>query len=100
MIEIRFSAPHSENGRIEWELVALLRVDGTQLTIDGDQDFADACDIEVLDIDSGQTVTFDADPERWARNLPYAFRSGDLVCEIAHDDAVETYGRRAIAARA
>jgi hypothetical protein len=47
----------------------------------GDQDFAGVRDIEVLDVASGQSVTFDADPERWARNLPHAVRSGDLVCE-------------------
>jgi hypothetical protein len=40
-------------------------------------------DIEVLDVASGQSVTFDADPERWALNLPQAFRSGDLVCDAS-----------------
>jgi hypothetical protein len=57
-------------------------------------------DIEVLDIESGQTVTYDADPERWARNLPQAFRSGDLVCCVTGDGASEAAARGAMTARA
>ena len=56
-------------------------------------------DIEVVDVDTGQTLTFDADPERWARNLPQAFRSGDLVCRVTADSTSETADREAIAAR-
>ena len=55
----------------------------------------------MLDVESGQTATFDADPERWARNLPNAFRSGDLVCEVIDDDAASDASTRTrLAARA
>jgi hypothetical protein len=81
MIEIRFIAPRRRDHQLDWDLIATVRVDGTRFEIEGDQDFAEVLDIEVLDVASGQSVTFDADPERWARNLPQAFRSGDLVCE-------------------
>jgi hypothetical protein len=83
MIEIRFTAPRRREHALEWERVATVRVDGTRFEIEGDRDFAGIRDIEVLDVASGQSVTFDADPERWARNLPQAFRSGDLVCEAS-----------------
>jgi hypothetical protein len=99
MIEISFSAPHRRAGELEWDRVAVLRVDGTHFEVEGDQDFAEVRDIEVLDVDSGQTVTYDLDPERWARNLPHAFRSGDLVCHVIGDDASEATARRAMAAR-
>jgi hypothetical protein len=77
-----------------------LRIDGTRVEIEGDPDFAEVRDIEVLDVESGQTVTFDRDPERWARNLPQAFRSGDLVCEVITDSAGAVQARGAIAAGA
>jgi hypothetical protein len=57
-------------------------------------------DVEVLDVDAGQSLTFDADPERWARNLPQAFRSGDLVCRVTVDSTSATAANEAIAARA
>jgi hypothetical protein len=100
MIELIFSAPRRHDGELEWDRVALLRVDGTHFEIEGDQDFAEVRDIEVLDVESGQTVTFDADPERWARNLPHAFRSGDLVCEVIDDAASDASRRTRLEARA
>ena len=57
-------------------------------------------DIEVIDLESGQSVTFDADPERWARNLPNSFRSGDLVCELIDDAAADASTHTRLAARA
>lgn len=98
MIEISFSG--RQGGELEWDRVAVLRVDGTHFEVEGDQDFAEVRDIEVLDVESGQTVTYDADPERWARNLPHAFRSGDLVCHVTGDEAPEAAARDSMAARA
>jgi hypothetical protein len=95
MIELSFCAPRRRGDEVQWDQVAMLRVDRTHFEVDGDQDFAEVRDIEVLDVDSGQTVAYDADPERWARNLPNAFRSGDLVCQITHDDASEVPHRGA-----
>jgi hypothetical protein len=100
MIEITFSAARRHGDHVEWEVVATLYVEGTQLHLDGDQSFTEVRDIEVLDLDSGQTVTFDADPERWALNLPQAFRSGDLVCRVTGDATPDMTAGHAIAAGA
>jgi hypothetical protein len=100
MIEITFTAPRRHDGAVAWEVVAVLHIDGTRLEVEGDQDFADVRDIELLDEDTGETVTFDADPARWARNLPQAFRSGDLVCNVTGDAAPHANPREAIATNA
>jgi hypothetical protein len=100
MIEIQFSVPNRVDGEVEWQVVASLRVDGTHVQLEGDQDFLEVRDIEVLDVETGQSITFDADPERWARNLPQAFRSGDLVCEIVGDSATARRESGAFAASA
>ena len=100
MIEIQFSVPERANGEVEWHVVAVLCIDGTHLEIQGDRDFAEVRDIEVLDDETGQSVTFDADPERWARNLPQAFRSGDLVCELVGEGERSVHTGREIAAGA
>lgn len=89
MIEVQFSVPDGSVGHVEWHVVAILVIDGPHLEIQGDPDFAEVRDIEVLDVETGQSVTFDADPERWARNLPQAFRSGDLVCEVVPDSSAD-----------
>lgn len=89
MIEIQFSVPDRSHGEVKWHVVAQLQVDGTHMEIHGDPDFGEVRDIEVLDVETGQSVTFDADPERWARNLPQAFRSGDLVCEVVSDSRAQ-----------
>jgi hypothetical protein len=52
--------------------------------------------IEVLDVETGRSDTFDADPARWARNLPQAFRSGDLICDVL-DDAINSVPSRDVA---
>jgi hypothetical protein len=100
MIELQFTVPNRHHGDLEWDVVATLRVDGPHMKVEGDQSFAEVRDIEVLDVETGQAVTFDADPEHWARNLPQAFRSGDLVCRVTVDSRSETDAGEAIAARA
>ena len=100
MIEIRFTTPRRRGHELDWDVVAIVRVEGNHFEIEGDQDFAEIRDIAVLDVVSGQSVSFDADPEWWARNLPQAFRSGDLVCEVVDDSAVGASAREAFTARA
>jgi hypothetical protein len=100
MIEITFSVPRPHGGDVEWEVVATLYVEGTRFNLERDESFAEVRDIEVLDLDSGQTVNFDADPERWARSLPQAFRSGDLVCRVTGASTADVTAGHAIAAGA
>jgi hypothetical protein len=99
MIGVQFTVPNRHQGDLEWDVVATLHIDGPHLEVEGDQGFAEVRDIEVLDVDTGRSLTFDADLERWARNLPQAFRSGDLVCRVTVDSTSETPAREAIASR-
>ena len=49
-----------------------------------------------MEIVSGEMVDPETQPERWARSLPDAYRSGDLVAVVVHDDhpvPIETLGR-------
>ena len=45
--------------------------------------------VAVLDINSGESVTLESDPERWAELLPGAFRSGDLTVTVDVEQPVE-----------
>lgn len=45
--------------------------------------------VAVLDIDSGESVTLESDPEHWAELLPSAFRSGDLTVTVDIEQPVE-----------
>lgn len=87
MIDLEFRQFHHDGHDVSWDTVATLRVDGARVELEGDQDFWDVRDIEVLDPQTGRTLTVDADPVSWARNLPQAFRAGDLRCVIVHDSA-------------
>lgn len=62
-------------------------VQGSELEVlSGDASWLDL-DIPVLDCETGRTLRFEDDPEGWARALPAAFRSGDIVA-IVQDVAV------------
>jgi hypothetical protein len=43
-------------------------------------------DMPVVSLRTGDSVRFADDPEEWARSLVLAYRSGDLVATILHDD--------------
>lgn len=42
--------------------------------------------VVALDADPPRSLSHTEDPERWARFLPYHFRTAYTVCEIVHDD--------------
>ena len=46
--------------------------------------------VAVLDIDSGESVTLESDPELWAELLPSAFRNGDLTVTVESRRPVES----------
>jgi hypothetical protein len=87
-VEIRTAVYDEENARIEWRALALVRADGKQLTIYGEKadDLIDG-DVRVVSVQSGKPITAADGPEEWARSLPYAYRSGDIVAAVVHDDA-------------
>jgi hypothetical protein len=66
---------------------ATLHVNGQQLTIDGDEpkvrEIIDR--VSVPDLDSGATLVFADDPERWARFLPAALRGPYLTATCAQE---------------
>jgi hypothetical protein len=68
----------TENGDVP-ELLAQLRVDAKGIEAEGGERTKEVLAIPVLDPRSGERVESGKDPVRWARLLPQAIRSGDLV---------------------
>ncbi len=73
MIEVRIYEcqpfqPHRE--------FAVVTVDGPAITITGEDPFAQRIrEIRVIDPDTGEEVSADSDPQRWAELLPTAYRT-------------------------
>lgn len=86
MVELEILTAVEQHGdEVTWEPLAQLRVDG------GDYDIAD--DHGVIDLRmplvslrTGGEVRFEDDHEEWARSLPTAFRTGDLIVRVLRDD--------------
>lgn len=53
--------------------------------LDGDSALLDL-NMPVVSLRSGETIHFADEPEEWARSLVLAYRSGDLVATVLHDD--------------
>lgn len=67
-------------------ILAALRVqDDGGCTMTGDLHFFTDPDLPVRDLVTGERLHFADDPERWARNLGTALRSGYLVPVITID---------------
>lgn len=65
--------------------VATFEVDGNALRlVAGDPTFPDPRNIVLIDPVSGEDLTFDENPNLWARELPTAFHHGDLIAETVH----------------
>lgn len=91
MVEVEIRAPihNEESETIDWKQLALVRADtATGVVIDGDDSFVPLD--PVMGITTGKPVEPDDDPEEWARSLPYAYRSGDPVAVVRHDDNTPT----------
>ena len=63
---------------MEYQHVADVWVNGQEVHVEGDSSVF-STSIPVVEPESGERLTFEADPERWARALPTAYRSGDLL---------------------
>lgn len=57
--------------------VEIDEIDGRVLSVDGDGQYFDPR-VAVIDPETGDDLTFESDPERWAANLHYAYRYGDV----------------------
>jgi len=84
-VEIRTPTYDEESQTIESILLAIVEADGSRLEIEGDKSCVPLD--PVISATTGRRVDASADPEEWARNLPHAYRAGDLVAVIRHDDA-------------
>jgi len=85
-VEIRTPLYDEEAGQVKWRVLALVRADGDDLTIyRQDESEVISTEMPVIDAATGSRVTAAEDPERWVRNLPDAYRSGDLVAIVLTD---------------
>jgi hypothetical protein len=86
LVEIHSPVYDEEAGsaRLVWR--ASVKADADQLEIAGDGHIVAMGELPVLDAATGKQLSGFDDPERWARNLPYAFRAGDLVASVLRDD--------------
>jgi hypothetical protein len=88
MVEVEIRSPiyDEEASQITWRRRALVRADGTDLVVYSDgEGVVLPADMLVLDLDTGEQLRQADDPERWARNLPHAYRNGDLVAVVLAD---------------
>lgn len=90
VVEIRSPVYDEESSQVEWRLHALVKAEGAQLEITGNPMVLGDQNLTVVDVRTGKRLSRDDDPEVWARNLPYAYRAGDLVAHVVVDtDAPE-----------
>lgn len=80
MVLLKFAAPvwDPTAKTMEYRNLADVWVSGQEVHVEGDGSVF-SVSIPVVEPESGERLTFEADPERWARALPTAYRSGDLV---------------------
>lgn len=85
-VELQTPIPDVPNRTVRWETLVSLRVEnGHAPVFDGDQGLIHL-DIPVVSLRTGQSIHFEDAPEDWARSLPLAYRAGDLVAAVIHDD--------------
>jgi hypothetical protein len=87
LVEIQSPAYDEEagNARLLWR--ATVKADGDRLEIHGEEELVAGGEMPVMDPFTGQKLSSADDPEMWARSLPYAFRAGDLMAVVVHDDS-------------
>lgn len=92
MVHVRFVSRELNTERTAYIDVvrAELRVHGSEVEVAGDLSWIDF-DIPVLDPETGRSLRFEDEPEAWARRLPDAYRSGDVVVAVVAE-AVEAVG--------
>jgi hypothetical protein len=91
MIRVRFTTSEFNAEAQEWvELpVAELVADGQDVRISGLHADWISPDVAVIDPETRERVTRADGAERWARLLPFAYRSGDLDLEVSEVAATE-----------
>lgn len=86
MVELEIlAAVDSHEREPEWRPLVRLRVDRHDSQLEGDRTVLDF-DMPLVSRRTGDQVRFEADPEEWARNLATAYRTGDVIVNVLHDD--------------
>jgi hypothetical protein len=94
MIQVRFSTFEFDADHDQWveRLVAELLAGSDEVTVSGPHvDWVDL-DISILDPETGRQITRGEDPQRWARLLPLAYRSGDVSVAVAEVETATPVG--------
>jgi hypothetical protein len=97
MVHVEFWRPGREIGQSE--CVATLTQRGRDAPkIEGREPQAVDLKRMVLSIGTGRTISWEDDPEEWARSLASSYRTPYLLAEIVHDDhpAPELAGERLV----
>ena|SRR2546430_8973001 len=95
MVSLKFAIPRwdPDARRMEYRPVAEVWVNGPAVHIEGDASVFDTA-IPLIEPGTGERLTFEPDPERWARALPSAYRSGQLeVTAFVHADSPVPAGK-------
>jgi hypothetical protein len=94
MIQVNFTTFERDPDTKEWvELpVAQLLADGDDVSISGPHTEWINPDLAIIDPETRERVTRADGAERWARLLPFAYRSGNLKLEVAEVAAAEPAG--------
>lgn len=85
VVEIRTPAYDEESRAVAWRSRAIARADGDDLQILGDATLLGDDNLTVVDMATGRQLSRSHDPEGWTRNLPHAYRAGDLVAVVVVD---------------
>jgi hypothetical protein len=97
MVHVEFWRPGREIGQPE--CVAALTQRGRDAPkIEGREPQVVDLQRMVLSIATGRTISWEDDPEEWARSLASSYRTPYLLAEIVHDDhpAPELAGKRLV----
>jgi hypothetical protein len=94
MIQVNFTTFERDPDTKGWvELpVAQLFADGDDVRISGPHAEWINPDLAIVDPETAERITRADGAERWARLLPFAYRSGDLKLGVAEVDAAEPAG--------
>ncbi|MGA9874256.1 MAG: hypothetical protein WBQ21_00420 [Solirubrobacteraceae bacterium] len=85
VVEIRTPVYDEESSQVQWRLRALVKAEDGQVEISGEALILGDESLAVVDIQTGRRLSRTHDPEAWTRNLPHAYRAGDLVAHVVID---------------
>lgn len=88
VVELEIVRAVDQHGsEIVWEPLAWMRVAPGHASFHGDTRMFDLT-VPLMSVRTGAEVRFNDDPEEWARSLPSAFRTGDIIVRILRDDRI------------